>query len=566
MTVDLEKEFGDPYSPGNPLGHNAIIEADERGETFDDGEALLDSLSLNAEFVPRTLGGRLSSADEFIRRLRPVFRRDAALGIGYGVPTLLASLNVWLANDNVRQQEALAEKILGGSKVCLANGTPGLYPDPAALEVTAREQGDRTILDGHTGLVFNSNRADSAVVIARTAYTESEQSKSLLFLDMTAIPRDSWRRSPRVRTLGLRDCHLGGLEFSMCPAPQDSLIGSPSAGTGLARRSSEIGGCLTMGLALGMLDAGLFTVLRFAVRRRLYGQTVSDIPHAKATIAGAFADLLTVDCLVTTVARALHVLPDDSTAYAAATQYLAPLLIENAMNELSVVLGARYYLREGDHAIFGKHFRDLPSLGLVYPDRTPDEIIIARHLPAFARAQRYPSTSAAPASIFTPATALGPLEYNEYPSGVHSDPLLACLEPWLDELRSETKKAADLSTTATLLLTELDRLATDARRACAWQLDPACGTDSDTLAERYAILLTATACLGVWRHNRHRRVLAGTAWIQVALHRLLGRLMPGTPPSAIELNEELFNELSTRAAEETGFCLDEDPVRRTLPR
>jgi hypothetical protein len=90
--------------------------------------------------------------------------------------------------------------------------------------------------------------------------------------------------------------------------------------------------------------------------------------------------------------------------------------------------------------------------------------------------------------------------------------------------------------------------------------------DGDTLAERYAILLTVTACLGVWRHNRHRRVLTGSAWIQVALRRLLGRLMPGTPPSAMELDEELFNELSTRAAEETGFCLDEDPVHRTLSR
>lgn len=565
MTVDLEKEFGDPYLPGNPLGHNAIIEADERGEVFEAGEELLDSLSFNAEFVPQRLGGRLGTADEFIRRVRPVFRRDAALGIGYGVPTLLASLNVWLAG-NVRQQDALAEKILGGTKVCLAHGTPGMYPDPAALEVTARERGDRYVLDGHAGLVFNSDRAENAVIIARTAYTENQHSRSLLLIDLTALPDDSRQRSPRVRTLGLRDCHLGGLEFSMCPIPQDSLIGSASYGASLARRSSEIGGCLTMGLSLGMLDASLFTVLRFALHRRLYGRTVSDIPHAKATIAGAFADLLIADCLVTTVTRALHVLPAHSRAYAAATQYLVPLLVENAMNELSVVLGARYYLREGEHAIFGKHFRDLPSLSLVYPDRTPDEITIVRHLPAFAHAQRYPSSSAAPTSIFTPELALPPLEHNEHPTREQGDPLLACLEPWLDELRSEAKTATDFSTIATLLLAELDHLTTHVGQAHVWQLDPANGMDSDTLAERYAILLTATACLGIWRHNRNRRVLAGSAWIRVALRRLLGRLMPGIPPSARELDEELFSELLTRAAEETSFCLDEDPVRRTLPR
>ncbi|UMP06810.1 acyl-CoA dehydrogenase family protein [Amycolatopsis sp. EV170708-02-1] len=566
MTVDLEKEFGDPYLPGNPLGYNAIIEADERGEVFEAGEELLDSLSVNAEFVPQWLGGRLGSADEFIRRLRPVFRRDAALGIGYGVPTLLASLNVWLAADNDRQQDALAEKILGGSKVCLAQGTPGMYPDPAALEVTARERGNRCVLDGHAGLVFNSDRADNAVIVARTAYTENQHSRSLLLVDLTALPDESLRRSPRVRTLGLRDCHLGGLEFSMCPAPPGSLIGSARCGAGLARRSSEIGGCLTMGLSLGMLDASLFTVLRFALHRRLYGRAVSDLPHAKATIAGAFADLLIADSMVTTATRALHVLPGHSRAYAAAARYLVPLVIENAMNELSVVLGARYYLREGEHAIFGKHFRDLPSLSLVYPDRTPEEITIAAHLPAFAHAQRYPSSSAASESIFISETALPPLAHNEHPTRVQGDPLLACLEPWLDELRGEAKAATDLSTIATLLLTELDQLATHVGRAHVWQLDPANRLDGDTLAERYAILLTVTACLGIWRHNRDRRVLAGSAWIRVALRRLLGRLMPGTPPSASELDEELFTELLTRAAEETSFCLDEDQVRRTLPR
>ncbi|WP_340684126.1 acyl-CoA dehydrogenase [Amycolatopsis coloradensis] len=564
--MDLETEFGDPYLPGNPLGHNAIIEADERGEVFEAGEELLDCLSLNAEFVPPRLGGRLGTADEFIRRLRPVFRRDAALGIGYGVPTLLASLNVWLATDNAQQQNALAERILGGSKVCLAHGSPGMYPDPAALELTARERGDRYVLDGHAGLVFNSDRADSAVVIARTAYTQNQRSRSLLLVDLTALPDESRRRSPRVRTLGLRDCHLGGLEFSMCPVPRDSLIGWSGTGASLSCRASEIGGCLTTGLSLGMLDASLFTVLRFALHRRLYGRAVSDMPHAKATIAGAFADLLVADCLVTTAARALHLLPGHSRAYAAATRYLVPLLIENAMNELSVVLGARYYLREGEHAIFGKHFRDLPSLSLVYPDHTPYEITIAAHLPAFAHAQRHPSSSTESMSIFTPDTTLPPLEHNPHPTRAQGDPLLACLEPWLDELRGETRTTTDLSTIATLLLTELDHLATHVSRAHVWQLDPANHTDGGTLSERYAILLAATACLGIWRHNRDRRVLAGSAWIRVALRRLLSRLMPGTPPGASELDDELFSELLTRAAEETSFCLDEDPVRRTLPR
>jgi hypothetical protein len=58
--------------------------------------------------------GRWSGMDDLARRLRPVFCRDSALGLGYGVTSLMAAVNVWVACDREQQRKSSAELRSGG--------------------------------------------------------------------------------------------------------------------------------------------------------------------------------------------------------------------------------------------------------------------------------------------------------------------------------------------------------------------------------------------------------------------------------------------------------------------
>ena len=168
--------------------------------------------------------------------------------------------------------------------------------------------------------------------------------------------------------------------------------------------------------------------------------------------------------------------------------------------------------------------------------------------------------------IFRQDTELPPITLGEpRPGGRRSDPLLASLELYLPELAAESAGDPDTAVTIALLRTELRKLVANAREMPTSELCPQAGADSLTLAEDYATLLAAGACVGVWRSNRHRRISAGTDWISAALHRLVSRVVPGLPPCPPHLDEALLTELLTRARGRTGFCLDEDPVARTLP-
>src|SRR5262249_8113818 len=83
---------GAPFDPVNPAGHAAVLAADDEGTVPEFATAVLDEWGAGAEFVPVSLGGRFAAVDELVRRLRPVFRRDAGLGLGYGLTSLMAGL------------------------------------------------------------------------------------------------------------------------------------------------------------------------------------------------------------------------------------------------------------------------------------------------------------------------------------------------------------------------------------------------------------------------------------------------------------------------------------------
>ncbi|URN12826.1 hypothetical protein LUW77_17990 [Streptomyces radiopugnans] len=155
----LERAFGPLDDPANPLGREAILAADAAGRTLTGAEEVLDAHRFNAEFVPVELGGALSRMDGLGRVLRPVFRRDASLGFGYGLNCFFAAAPVWIGGS-ARQRAEVAGHLLEGRRVAVvrhevAHGNDFVREEftarpAAAWRVPARRQqaGDRQRLAG----------------------------------------------------------------------------------------------------------------------------------------------------------------------------------------------------------------------------------------------------------------------------------------------------------------------------------------------------------------------------------------------------------------------------------
>ncbi|NBM17278.1 acyl-CoA dehydrogenase [Streptomyces sp. GC420] len=552
--AELDRRLGDPTDETNELSYARLLEADEAGELSTAGERALDELRLGADFVPRADGGRLERLDTLVRVMRQVFRRDVALGLGYGVTSFMAGVNVWTAGD-AAQRERLARILTDGGKVSVAYHELAHGNDFVRNEFEARPAQDGGyLLKGAKQVINNAARADAWVLFSRTSPAPGSRSHSVLLVEREGLDTDTWQVLPRYDAVGVRGCRLSGLRFDNTPVPASALVGEVGQGVETALRAFQITRAALPGMAVGATDTALRTVVRFALGRRLYRKSVMDIPHARATLSGAFTDLLTCDSLSLAATRAVHLLPEQTSVFAAATKYLVPKLLTDTMHDLSIVLGARFYIRDGEHGIFQKHLRDMPVLSLGHAGSAACQATIIPQLSRLARRSWF-TDEPAPAELFRPRSDLPEIPFDALTLASGRDALSASLVASADELPAGTPEERAVHALAVTMTDELRRLQ-EASRALAPQDRTALASPATfALADRYTVLLAAASAIGVWQQASHEggdTFLADPAWLAAALHRLARRLgrRPADLPASVDarVHEEVLRRFHGRSS------------------
>ena len=489
--------------------------------------------------MPRALGGRLTGLDELVQVLRAVFRRDPSLALGYGFTNYIAGAPVW-ASGSDEQRRFMADLLLSHRKASAGYNELAHGNDFTRTELMARESGTDLVLNGRKELVNNVVRADAITLFARTSEGPGNRSHSHILVEKAALPADRWRDLQRFPTVGMRGCLLGGIEFQDCPVPADRVIGPVGGGMETVLRAFQTTRTLLAGMAIGGLDTQLRLASRFASERRLYGRTVADLPHARSVLTGAFVDLLAGDALATTVARALHVLPKQAGVFAAAGKYLVPKMLHEDGYQLSVLLGARSYLRDGPYAMFQKSMRDTALATFGHANAT---VCQATMIPQLARlAERsWLRSDGPPDALFRIDEPLADLDFGALAlTGKGEDSLTAVIH---------TGDRAGTGTALTALRKAFAEHLEGLRDDCA-ALPPQdrtviAGRRAFALADRYAVVLAAASCLGVWL-NAADPFLGDERWVTAALWRLGRRLGLDVGPMPAGLEEAMFAELVAR--------------------
>ncbi|MFJ9694864.1 acyl-CoA dehydrogenase [Kitasatospora sp. NPDC101183] len=537
----LERAFGSLFSADNPLGQHALLAADARGEVLAEAECQLDAFGLNAEFVPAEHGGRLTRLDVLGRILRPVFRRDASLGFGYGLNCFFAVVPVWTGGD-AEQREKAARMLLDGRRIAVVRHEVAHGNAFVRDEFEAREVPGGFVLNGTKAVIANASRSAGLVVFARTGGENRSRAHSVLLLDRGELPADRFEDLDRHTTSGMRSAEFGGLRVTDCEVPANALVGGLGDGYELSLRSSLVIRGLIPSIVLAGGDTALRTVVRFATRRRDDGRSSLDVQHCKDVLAGAFLDLLVADCLALVATRALHLLPKQMSAYAATAAYLAPKLISESMDEMSTVLGKAAFAEDGAYGMFQKQLRDLPVTSLGHAGSAGRQVSILPQLPFFARHAWF-ADPAAPGELFRLHEDLPPLQLGEAALLGDGDPLAATLAACTDLLEAADENPGDRpGDSALLFLARAFTIELDDLRKVFAEISPGdraalVSPYAFGLADRYTLVLAAAACLGVWREQRGGSdpFLTDAAWVTAALYRLgrrLGLPLPDRPSSS----------------------------------
>ncbi|SCL20728.1 Acyl-CoA dehydrogenase [Micromonospora pallida] len=553
---ELDRRLGDPNDPTRVFSHVRCLELDEREEFPGEICAALDAVGLTRFYVPSAHGGSLRSYEELAALLRVVARRDLTVAIAHG-KTFLGTAPSWVA-ATPEQATRLANDVLSGVRVALALTEPDHGSDLLATEVRAVPDAGGYRLTGTKWLINNATRGHQACVLARTDPAGGPRGMSLLLVDKRTLPQGSYRCLPKEPTHGIRAADISGLDFRDAFVPADALLGRPGGGLEIILKALQLTRTGCTALSLGAADQALELATRFAVDRELYGGRLVELPNIRHTLGRAYAQLFIAEAVSVVANRSIHVLPGEMSVVSAVAKSLVPTLVDEVIDELGELLGARSFLR-GVYAggRYQKVERDHRIVAIFDGSTVVNRNALINQFDRLARAyRRGHSDRAGLATALRLGSPVPPLEPRRL--GVISRTGCSLLQSLPDAVRhvralvAEHEIPARLAAAVDELSVQVDELHMHLAQVVPHHGGH--GPEAFDLARRYELCLAGAACVSLWLAN-HRRVPIGSAcvpwaggeWLATCLEFLLGRLDPARPPHQ-DMFLTLFEAVARSAA------------------
>ena len=161
------------------------------------------------------------------------FLEECARIKGFGVPTAIA-VQTHMATPAIAEfgseylrQTFLKPAIAGEMVSAIAVTEPGAGSDVAALQTTARKEGDRYLINGSKTYITNGTQADFLTLLARTS-----EGKGYHHFSLFVVPTDSpgFQVSRKLDKMGLRSSDTAELFFDNLEVPAENLIGREGEG------------------------------------------------------------------------------------------------------------------------------------------------------------------------------------------------------------------------------------------------------------------------------------------------------------------------------------------------
>jgi len=525
--ASLRSFLGDCEDADNLFSNAQLLALDEAEQLpSEQVQALLDR-GVAAQYVPRAWGGQLDNYQELYELAKVLAGRDLTTAIA--MSTMVWSTAVWIGGSDAQKARCAHIIQQEGGFHCLAYSERDHGADLIAGDLTASADGDEYLLNGEKWPINRATHSRVIVLLAKTAPDRGARGLSLFMIDKHELSGGGLHYLPKARTLGIRGCDISGLRFTNARIPASCRIGAEGEGLDIALKAFQITRALCAGLSVGITGSACDIVERFAGQRRLYGKTLASLPWKQRQLQRARADINACDWISHAMMRILHVMPGCYGLYAAALKAYVPVRMDQTLKQLSVTLGARFFLRDEQHlGAFGKKFRDAQVIPLFDGSTDVNLYTLSSQLPSLMKRQKSllmagppPMATAATrqpgvramhdamadleqtlAKIFSLRAPVPPCDYDALRlTSKGRDPVMESLPLLLRQLAAPANsQGSDWQPTLQLLRRRHGEILV----AVASALDNGCSIDSVEMMDcafHYTRLLMAVSFLWCWYYN-----------------------------------------------------------------
>ena len=184
------------------------------------------------------------------------------------------------------QRRWLAKTRLGAAIPAFALSEPRSGSDVAAMDMTARLDGDHYVLSGEKTWISNGGIADLYVVFARTGEARGARGLSAFL-----VPADSAGLEIAERLETIAPHPLARLAFHDVRAPVSALIGRPGDGFRIAMSTLDVFRSTVGAAALGMARRAFDESVKRVTSRKLFGAPMAELQMVQGHIADMALDI-----------------------------------------------------------------------------------------------------------------------------------------------------------------------------------------------------------------------------------------------------------------------------------
>ncbi|HYF18906.1 MAG TPA: acyl-CoA dehydrogenase family protein, partial [Ramlibacter sp.] len=266
----------DAWAQGNvPHAHGKDVDAECR--------ALVKSLGAGG-WLRHAVGGQWGAATAIDTRaiclVRETLVRHSGLADFAFAMQGLGSGAISLQGTAAQKERYLPRVASGDAIAAFALSEPEAGSDVAAMQCSARVEGDHAVLNGEKTWISNGGIADFYVVFVRTGEAAGARGISAFIVD-AGTP--GFEIAERIEVIAPHP--LARLRFTDCKVPLSQRIGEAGEGFKVAMRTLDVFRTSVAAAALGFARRALDEALQRATTRKMFNQMLADFQITQARLA-----------------------------------------------------------------------------------------------------------------------------------------------------------------------------------------------------------------------------------------------------------------------------------------
>ncbi|MCA0983710.1 acyl-CoA dehydrogenase family protein [Halobacillus yeomjeoni] len=248
----------------------------------------LANLGLMGVCIPTKYGGSGMDYNALAIVCEELERGDTAFRTAVSVHTGLNSMTLLQWGTEEQKRKYLGPQARGEKIGAFGLTEPGAGSDVAALQTTARRDGDFYILNGQKTWISLCDIADHFLVFAYTDKKMKHHGISAFIVERTM---DGFSSKATKGKLGIRAGNTGELFFDQLKVPAENLLGKEGDGFKIAMSALDSGRFTVAAGACGQIMACLEASVNYCHERKTFGKEIGKHQLVQQMIAKMEAGL-----------------------------------------------------------------------------------------------------------------------------------------------------------------------------------------------------------------------------------------------------------------------------------